>query len=258
MAFIQSGMRSLLFTAAAVFFVSGTLALCTAQSLELGVQYWEMKPAGTLAIGHNGEPGTSANLKNDLGFKKEEIWGFDAALGDANRLTFSYLSMDISANNRLPRDLRIGDTRYPAGTDLRADMDVDLMRIAYQMQGGVHGFRGGFLVGAEYVDFKAEASSSRYGQAKGSADAILPVVGAKIHLGPPSLRVDLSLAGSPWDIEGTRVNFWDFEANLKASFKGFFAGIGYRNLSFDAKDDGDPVKADVKFRGPQFVAGVMF
>ncbi|MCO5061969.1 MAG: hypothetical protein M9963_08215 [Kiritimatiellae bacterium] len=251
-------MRSPTLAAAAVLFVFGLTGIASAQNLELSAQYWEMKPSGSLAIGKDGQPGTSADLGNDLGYKKDKLLGFDAALGDANRLVFSYLDMGLSANHVLTRDLDIDGTRYASGTDVRSTMDIDLMRLAYQMQNGVYGFRGGFLAGVEYIDFKAQARATSAGEAKESYDTILPIVGAKIHLGPPSLRVDISLAGSPWDIEGTRINFIDFEANLKASFKGLFAGIGYRNLSFKAENDSAPLKADVKFRGPQLLAGIMF
>lgn len=252
-------MRFLLITVATFCCLLINLPASFGQALEIGGHYWEMKPSGSGSVGKDGVPGTSFDIKNDLGYRKKDILGFDAALGQGNQIIFGYLSADVSGSGQLSKPILFTDVTFPTGMNVHSGTKADMLRLAYRMQSGSRGFRAGVIAGVEYLKYETEITGNNFATASGSAKAAVPIVGAQLRFDPASfIRVELSLIGSPVDIQDTRVDYWDAEANIRLNFRPFFVGVGYRQISLDAKKKDIPLKADLKFRGPQIVAGLAF
>jgi hypothetical protein len=246
-----------------LFVALGAIALGTAadaQMLDLGARYWQMKPSGAASIGSDGIEGTQIDIEDDLGYgRKENILGFDASLGSGSEIAVSYLSLDLAAQNRIDRTVRFGDTLYRANADVSSALEAELLRVAYRYQLGSYGFRGGFLLGVQWVEFRATASAPGFGEAQEKAEAALPVIGAILRFDPaPVVRIDLAIAGGAWDFDQTSVAFWDAEANLRVNLHPLFIGIGYRHIAIDGDDSGIPLEADLTFKGPQIIGGFVF
>ncbi|MCZ7590942.1 MAG: hypothetical protein M5U15_01765 [Kiritimatiellae bacterium] len=252
-------MRFLLITTAAIACLAMNLPSGFGQALEIGGKYWEMKPSGSGAVGKDGNSGTSFDIKNDLGYRKKDILGFNAALGQGNQIILDYLSADVSGSGRLSKPVLFTDVTFPTGMNVHSATKADMLRLAYRMQSGSRGFRAGVIAGVEYLKYETDITGNNFATASGSAKAAVPIVGAQLRFDPASLvRIELSLVGSPIDIQDTRVDYWDAEANIQLNFRPFFVGLGYRQISLDAKKKSIPLKADLKFRGPQIVAGLAF
>lgn len=252
------GMKTKLFVVACSLILAG--APVRAQILELGARYWEMKPSGTASIGADGFEGTEIDIEDDLGYgEKENIVGFDAALGSGIDLALSYLSLDLAARNRIDRTIRFGDTVYRARADVSSSLEAELVRAALRYQLGSHGFRGGLLAGVQYVDLNAQLSAPGYAEASEKTSVFLPVIGAILRFDPaPLFRIDLGIAGGAWDFDETSVAFWDAEANFRVNINPFFIGIGYRHISIDGDESSIPLEADLTFKGMQFIGGLVF
>lgn len=231
-----------------------------AQMLELGARYWEFKPSGSASVGTDGLAGTDIDIQEDLGYgQKERVLGFDASLGSGSEIAVSYLSLDLAARNRIDRTIRFGDTVYRANADVASALAADLIRIAYRYQLGSYGFRGGFLAGVQWVKLDAEVSAPGFGAAEEKARTALPVIGVNFRFDPaPMFRLDFGIAGGAWDFDKTKVAFWDAEANFRINIHPFFIGLGYRHISIDGDDSSIPLEADLTFKGPQFIGGLVF
>lgn len=229
------------------------------QALEAGAQYWQVEPSGEAEVGKDGVAGTRFNVKEDFGYKRKDMLGFAGAFGGGSQLIFGYDSFDLAGNGSLSKPLDFGGINFAAGTEARSTMQADLLRVGYRYQSGTRGFRGGVLVGVQRVQYEASVSANEYGYASGDADAYLPIVGVQLRFDPASIiRIDLSLIKNPVDVESTKIDFLDFEANLRVNLAPFFVGIGYRKMTIDAREKDTPVKADLKFSGPQLIAGLTF
>jgi hypothetical protein len=231
-----------------------------AQGLQLGGQYWEMKPSGTLSVGRDGRAGTRIDLGKDLGFRSEDnVLGFDLVLGSGNEIALSYLDAELSANSRFSIPVEFGGTSFPTTTRIRSELEARLIRLAYRYQSGSHGFRGGFLAGIQQASVDAEVTSSRSGSGSGDASATAPVVGINFRIDPsPLFRIDAGIIGGVWDWDDTNLAFWDAAVSLRVNIRPFLVGIGYRQVSLDAEDGGLPIEADLRFKGPFLEAGLLF
>lgn len=250
------------------FFTTLTAVLCltliththaSGQALEIGGQYWEMKPSGHGSVGQDGVPGTTFDVKDDLGYSKKDVLSFNGALGQGNQILLGYLSADVSGSSQLTRPIRFTDVTFPTGMKVHSSTKADMFRLAYRFQSGSRGFRAGLIAGMEYVKYDTEISGNNFATASGSAKAAVPLIGGQLRFDPAALiRVDLSIIGSPIDFQDTRVDYWDAEANVRLNFRPFFVGVGYRQMTLDVKKKDIPLKADLKFRGPQIIVGLAF
>ena len=249
-------MRSIIF--AGLF--AGACFSAQGQGLQLGGQYWEMKPSGNLSVGRDGRAGTRVDVGNDLGFRSEEnVLGFDLVLGAGNEIALSYLDAELSANSRFSKPVEFGGTSFPTTTRIHSELEAKLLRLAYRYQSGSHGFRGGFLAGIQRASVDAEVTSARGGSGSGDASATAPVVGINFRIDPSSLfRIDAGIIGGVWDWDDTDIAFWDATVSLRVNIRPFMIGIGYRQISMDAEDGGLPIEADIRFKGPFLEAGLLF
>ncbi len=246
------------------FILAGLFAIACisarGEGLHLGASYWEMKPSGSLSVGRDGRAGTRINLGRDLGFQTEEnVLGFDLTLGAGSEIVLSYLDAELSAKSRFDRPIAFGGTSFSPAAQVRGELDAKLFRLAYRQQGGSQGFRAGFLAGIQQVTMEAAVKSFRSGSGAGDASATAPVVGVNLRIDPTSyIRIDAGLIGGVWDWDDTDIAFWDATAALRVTISPFLVGIGYRQVSMDAKDGGLPIEADLQFKGPYIEAGLVF
>jgi len=227
---------------------------------ELGLSVWQMGVDGTASVGSDGVEGTIVDLQDDLGYdQREDVTGLDLVLGQHHQLELSYLAFDISAQQRMVRQVRYGGETYEASTRVSSSLDANLLRVAYRFEAGADAVRGGVLIGLQLADLSSELSASGVGTAEESVQAGLPVIGAFATVAPvPFVAASASVACGSWNWSDTSVSFIDAQAMLRLNLFPFFLAGGYRFVSLEGDDTGVPLDMDVDFEGPQFAAGLQF
>jgi hypothetical protein len=231
-----------------------------ARASEVEVYYWHLTPEGEGSVGIDGLEGTKVDLEDDLGYGDPEAsFGANVVLGSMHQLAISYLSLELSADNEIDREVRFGDEVFRATSDVSSELDATLLRAAYQLQVGSDTVRGGFLIGAQYVDLSASASATGIGEESEDADAGLLVVGGFLRLQPiPALVLRASLVGGTWDMDDVSADILDGEVSASFVLDPFFMGIGYRHIAIDGEDNSVPLDFDLTFSGPTAYAGLTF
>jgi hypothetical protein len=235
-------------------------ATTSVPAFELEGIYWFMEPSGTGSVGIDGVEGTDFDVQDDLGYGEEGLVGARFLAGESHQLEVTYLSMDISGDNVLDKQIRFSDVTYRVNTPVESSLDATLIRGAYRFEGGSDETRAGFLVGLQYVDLDADISAAGIGSAEEQVEVAMPVFGALVDLHPqPWLGIRSSIAGGSWEWDDIEATFIDFEASIQMELEaGPYFGAGYRYLMIDGSDDSVPLEADLEFQGPTLYAGLMF
>lgn len=235
-------------------------AALSARASEIEGYYWYMEPSGNGSVGIDGLEGTKVDLKNDLGYGDSEgVFGANVALGSSHQLALSYMAFNLSAENHVDRQIKFGDETFHADANVASSLDATLVRGAYRFQTGSDEVKGGFLLGAQYVDAKVEASAKDIGSDSENATVGLPVVGAFLRITPaPVLVLRGSVAYGKWDWDDISATFVDAEGSVALNLDPFYAGVGYRHIGIDGEDKSIPLKIDVTFSGPVAYVGLVF
>lgn len=241
-----------------VLLAAGSVPVAQAANFQARAYYWLMTPKGDATIGSGDLEGTTADLEDDLGYDSaEDVIGFRAALGDMHQLGVDFFQLDLSAENKIDKTIRFSDVVFPVTDQVESELDATLIRGFYRMNVGSEKVRGGFLLGGQYIDFDAKASSPSVGSASEKATAGSPVFGVHLNARPiPQVEVGGSIVGADWDFGSIDVTFFDLEVGATVVLEpGFLGGVGYRYVSIEGSYEDDPIDVDVTLSGPIIFAG---
>jgi hypothetical protein len=207
-----------------------------------------------------GNLGTSISLEGDLGFEANKwLPTIDAAwrINPRHRVELSYLRLARDSRKTISGEIHWGDATFPINSEVNAQFDSDVWRLAY----GYSFYRDGpnemsVVIGAHVTAFKTAISNSG-GQISEKADRTLP-------LPTIGLQGAWTPAGSQWRVSGS-VNYFALEygdydgslVNATASAEYRFApnwavGAGYTTNQYkvDVTKGELRGKFDYTFSGP--------
>ena len=215
--------------------------------------YWLTSVEGNAAIGFNNLIGTSIDVEKDLGYDDQEgAVGARVVLGNGHQIGVDYLEASFSEVNSINRTIQFRDLRFSATANLASKVDATAIRAFYRFALGNEIFRGGLLLGFQYVDLEAVASASNVGATDTNLKTAFPVIGGTVLLHPlPFLALQGSIVGASWEVGDVEASYLDAEGAIRLYPLPFvFAGIGYRQLKVDVFDDEDNIDLDLTFSGP--------
>jgi hypothetical protein len=130
--------------------------------IEGEASYWTPSADITFASEGLGIPGTSIDLKRDLGVTDQRVPALSLQLRPArsHHFRFQYLPIEYSATTTISHDLVFNGIRYPTNIPVNSSLDWKTYRFGYQYDFIVknRGF-GGFIMEAKYTDVRAELDS---------------------------------------------------------------------------------------------------
>lgn len=243
-----------------LFSLTALLQASAQNQITLEVGSWDVQPAGTVTPGAEGNPGSEADLEDDLNYSSSDrVLQGSAFIGETHQLALSYLEFDSSARATLPRPLTLGPTAFPEGAVLSTAWDIRILGAGYRYAGGSDLLQSGFLVGLHHLSAELEVAAKDLPDRASDLTTWCPVIGVFVNW-HPALIVGLhgSLTGGAWDSSSTSVTFLDAQASVRLLLYPFTAGLGYRHLSWQGDDTGQPFEMDLQLSGPVVFAGVAF
>ena len=130
--------------------------------IEGEASYWTPSADITFASEGLGIPGTSIDLKRDLGVTDQRFPALSLQLRPArsHHFRFQYTPIQYSGTTTISRDLVFNGIRYPTNIPVNSSLDWKAYRFGYQYDFIVknRGF-GGFIMEAKYTDVRAELNS---------------------------------------------------------------------------------------------------
>jgi hypothetical protein len=97
-------------------------------------EYWSVKSTGQLVITRGSRPGTGGvgRIGEDFGLERQGVPAAElgASLGD-HRLRLSYLDLHLRGTEELDQDLVFHGETYPAGAEVRAELDLPRLSLGY-------------------------------------------------------------------------------------------------------------------------------
>lgn len=226
--------------------------------MEIEGFFWIMKPGGEVSVGLDGLEGTRADLEDDFGYDDaKNVPGIRAFLGKTHQVGFSAFRLDAAAENTINRTIRFQDKEFQVSERVSTAFDLTAIQAFYRFNIGPDLFHGGLLIGGEYINIGAEASSPRLGRAIADVDTGMFLVGAFAESNPlPFLRARGSIMGGTFDIGDIEASYLDLELAVLVKIPpGFHLGAGYRHIIVDARDTNLPLEIDLSFRGPTLFVG---
>ena len=156
--------------------------------IEGEASYWTPTADITFASAGLGIPGTSIDLKRDLGVTDQHFPALSLQLRPArsHHFRFQYTPIQYSGTATVSRDLIFNGIRYPTNIPVNSSLDWKAYRFGYQYDFIVRnrGF-GGFIMEAKYTDVRAELNSP-FRQEFSRQRAPIPALGgiARVYVVP--------------------------------------------------------------------------
>ncbi|HXI28154.1 MAG TPA: hypothetical protein VNG89_07025 [Vicinamibacterales bacterium] len=209
--------------------------------IEGDASFWNPTAEMTISSESLGIPGTSIDLKKDLGVTDQRFPALNLQLRPArsHHLRFQYIPISYQGSAaHLTRDVVFNGIRYSINTPVNSTLDWKAYRFGYQYDFLVKnkGFAG-VILEAKYTDVKVELDS-QFAQEFAHAQAPIPAIGAigRVYVVPnisitgefTTFRVPQSLSTTynahytDIDIYGT-VNFTDY-VGVKAGYRSLDLG----------------------------------
>src|SRR5882762_2794073 len=130
--------------------------------IEAEASYWTPSADITFASEGLGIPGSTIDLKRDLGVTDQRFPALSLQLRPArsHHFRFQYTPIQYSGTTTISRDLVFNGIRYPTNIPVNSSLDWKAYRFGYQYDFIVknRGF-GGFIMEAKYTDVRAELNS---------------------------------------------------------------------------------------------------
>jgi len=228
--------------------------------LDIEGYYWFMQPSGSAAIGVDGLAGTKVDLQDDLGYGgREGVPGARLILGSLFQVGAEYFRINMSAQHTISRVIRFHELEYPVNADVATRLDADFVRGFARLNLGPETVHGGLMIGGQYMDFNARASSSLVGSTAKDLQTGMPLLGAFLEVNPASfLQLRGAVTGSKWDFGNINARFVDAELTALLRYEFLFAGGGWRYIQAKGTYDQVPLDVDLKLSGPVIYAGVQW
>jgi len=207
--------------------------------VEISAASWGPTADMSLTSSATDVPGTTINLKNDLGLADRRVFSFDLVLKPAPAHKFRVQLVPIkysqTATPRAP--LVFAGQTYPAGVPVTSSIDWKAWRFGYEYDFAV-GTRGfmGVIVDVKYTDAGATLSTTSTAARSAIARAPIPAIGGILRINPAA---NVSLTGEvtgfklpgSW-FKGTSGHYLDVDAYATVNFVNAF-GVQFGYRSFD-------------------------
>jgi len=212
-------------------------------------QWFSTTLEGTAAKGVLDVPGTTFDVKSDLGMVDERTWAGRATIrvGARWKLRGAYTALDYKGQVDLARRIRFDDTVFQAGENVSSSLKGGYYGGELEWDLVVHpkGFLG-FFGGARVPDVDVVISSPDVSKRELTTyRPVVPVVGVagRTYTGKVSIE---GFASTFAAIEGRKVTEFEITARIHFSARLAISG-GYRYVSFKAETGAD--FADFKVTG---------
>ena len=223
--------------------------------------YLKLSPDGDFAVSAGGLEGTKVDMDDDLGFDDSEDFILDAALQVGPlRLLGGYLPIEFSGDGTLTEDIAFNGEVFPAGTDVKSDVDIDIYEAALAWH--LINFDDlptrvqlGPELSVKYIDASLDMKDRTSGlKVSESISVPVPTIGLR---GRVAMADFFGLVARAGYLEYDGNSFLDLDAQVEFSpipLVGLYAG--YRYLDIDVEED--DVIIDASFDGPYVGALVRF
>lgn len=221
----------------------------------------------------NGQPGTSIDFEDDLGFDENSTLpfvSFDWSITDRVRLNLEYFKIDRDSKAQIDKTINWGDLTFDTGAQVKANWDVSIARIFlgysfYKNTDIVLGAGAGLHL--MYFDAKLSGDVSLdgntlYGEERVDGVAPLPNIG---FYGKYAVT-DKWLLSSRLDWFGAEIgdyegDLWSIDAAIQyQAFKNVGFGLNYRFLDINVDANSSDWTGDAKYQyhGPSVFMTVNF
>ena len=193
-------------------------------SLSLGVFITDRDTEARL--NGNIDDGTTTNFEKDLGLDSSDtVFRVDGyyRFNTRHRIDFSVFDLSRNAVRQIERDIQWGDTLFSIDTEIKADFDLAIYKVAYtysflNRDDGYLGATAGLYV----ADTEASLRERTLGSGEiGEVTAPLPVIG---------LRGEYALSDR-WTARASGEFFFIEVDNVDGSLVDLYAGVDYRVLN---------------------------
>ena len=205
--------------------------------IEADASFWNPTAEMTISSESLGIPGTSIDLKKDLGVTDQRFPAFNVQLrpARAHHLRFQYIPISYEGSARIQRDVIFNGIRYTINTPVNSTLDWKAYRFGYQYDFLVRnkGFAG-FIVEAKYTNVDVELDSP-FAQEFAHARAPIPALGGigRVYVVPNiSITGELTLFRVPESIsKDYNAHYTDLDIYGTVNFTNY-VGVkaGYRSL----------------------------
>jgi hypothetical protein len=215
--------------------------------------------------GDNGRVGTLMDAEHLLGLDDtiatpiaDILW----RITDKHRLLFSYFNLDRDGTKNLSRSINVGNQTYPAGIDVKSQLDISVYRVGYDYS-LINDGRKEFGLGLAVDLMPIEASVQAAGLAE-REDILLavPTVGLHAAYGISKKLVLIGrLNGIYFDFDTSSGSVLNPVAILEYNaFERFSVGAGYAYYRIDVEADysGFDGTLDFEYHGPLFYMKLLF
>lgn len=215
-------------------------------------------------------PSSDLNLTETLGLDDEEN-GHELQLyvqiPVVGRIYAGYWWVDFEGTETLTRDISFGDVVFTASTTIDSTLELDMYYLTYEFMlpslplgGDTVRLDLGVQIGARALVLDASINSVLL-EAEDDGAVGTPVLGGRGALQvTPYLRAELEIAGLGVRYGDAAMRYVEAYGEVVAQLGPVFAGVGYKYVSLDFKDESGDVElnAEAKLDGFYLTAGVRF
>jgi len=232
--------------------------------VEIGAAIWDTSADISLSNNAPGLPGTTIDLKNDLGAHDQKFPAFDLILRPAMKHKFriELVPVHYSQTTVLQSPLTFGGQTYPAGVPISSKIHWKAWRFGYEYDFayGPRGFMG-FILNVNYTDADASLANAAVGTRSASARAPVPALGAILRVYPAShLALTGEISGFKWPggwIWSGSGDYLDVNTYATLNFVNAF-GVEFGFRSFDVHYSVTDNTGSFNLKGPYLGAVLRF
>jgi hypothetical protein len=232
--------------------------------LEFDAVIWDTSANMSLSNTALGVPGTTIDLKNDLGIQDQKFGGFELILRPAVKHKFRVQLVPVHYSQvATPKtSLIFGGQTYAAGVPVTSTIHWRAWRFGYEYDFAVapRGFMG-VILDVKYTDTDASLTSAVAPTRTASARAPVPALGGILRVNPAShLALTAEISGFKWPggwIWSGSGDYLDFDTYATLNFvNAFGVELGYRSFDVDYSLTND--SGSFKLSGPYLGAVLRF
>jgi len=242
--------------AALAGFLIVTMLSASAGAVEFGARgfLWMPKIEGTMRADKDGIKGDNVDLKDDLGLDDELTYTVEVYAGGGNHhFSVMYTPLDYSASASISRPITFNGQAYQTNSVVDSSFKINMFDGEYRydlvnLENALGGFSFGLLGRVRYIDGETRMSSAELGEQKRTFTAVLPMVGAGLHIGLIANILEARVNGAWTGYSGNQ--FYDASAEISVTpFPFLDIHAGYRVMKLELDDISD-IYADVDCNGP--------
>jgi hypothetical protein len=194
--------------------------------------------------------GTDVSLEGDLNMDSEDdVVMFKVMVGVNHRITFSYMELKFSGDDRPDIRFNFSGETYTTGVDVETELEATVYRLAWEADWWhTPNFRLGTIIGTQFFETSVSVENDIVGKEKLEVDIPVPILGLQGEVGlPVGLGIYGEVAGLYVGYANFEGGFIEWELGLKYSFAAgqVYVMAGYRELRVDLEEDEDRTELDL-------------